>query len=526
MLRASALLLFIMGLVKIVGAIQQAALAALFGPGPALDAYAAVTGLSNLLITFMVLGPVGLALVPAVAQSASGGPGGEGGDPWPLVNAALSATIMALIPLITLGLLGAPLLARMVGPGFSYETMALARTLLLFIIPAMALGAINALLRGVHNGLGAFGTPASAFLLSGLMLLGCTLLLSAPLGIYSAGAGLLLGAGSALAIQLLALRLRGLPIKLASWHHPHLLPLVRKVGLIGLAFVAVESVGLMARIVASGLVPGSVALLDYALSLDRLLGGSIAATVATAALPTLARSAREGRVQEEVSHLLGLTALGGFPITTLMVGLRWPLIQVWLERGHFGPGASQILSSLILVLAPAFIGWAFLYPLLYTFYIIGKARSAAIICVVVALIAPPSLLFAQSLWGLTGDAWAISILTAGTILALGFALLRELPHLLDIKHVGVGVLWLLLSIAAAFGAGRATLGPSPLVQLVLGGAAGTAFMGLSFLILTMAGGLLFGSLGAYPWSGRIFQSRHSQSSSQGQSKHPSQDANE
>ena len=62
-LRATGVLLGLGALLKVVGALQQAALAALYGAGPELDAYFVAAALPNILITFLVLGPLGLALV-------------------------------------------------------------------------------------------------------------------------------------------------------------------------------------------------------------------------------------------------------------------------------------------------------------------------------------------------------------------------------------------------------------------------------------------------------------------------------
>ncbi|HLE80741.1 MAG TPA: lipid II flippase MurJ, partial [Dehalococcoidia bacterium] len=122
-LRATGVLLGLGALLKVVGALQQAALAALYGAGPQLDAYFVAVALPNLLITFLIYGPLGLAFVPSFVSHLQT----EDRPSIPsLVPSVLTGTAALGVVFVVVGYLGAPQIVGGLAPGFGPDTSSMA----------------------------------------------------------------------------------------------------------------------------------------------------------------------------------------------------------------------------------------------------------------------------------------------------------------------------------------------------------------------------------------------------------------
>src|SRR5688572_4697047 len=105
-LLAPAAAVFVLNLLlRAVNAVQQAALAYVFGPGPELDAYATAVSLPNLLVSLLVLGPLGLALTPILAGASSEA---ERERAWRVAGTILTLVVIVAAPLVVGGMLVAP----------------------------------------------------------------------------------------------------------------------------------------------------------------------------------------------------------------------------------------------------------------------------------------------------------------------------------------------------------------------------------------------------------------------------------
>lgn len=428
-LRATGVLLGLGALLKVVGALQQAALAALYGAGPELDAYFVAAALPNIFITFLVLGPLGLALVSSFVSHEQS----EARPSIPsIVPSILTGTAALGVVLVVVGYLGAPWMVRGLAPGFGPDTSRTAVQLFRLVLPAVGLAALNALLRGIFHAFQQFVVPTGAYILSGLIFLGALLGLSGLVGIHAAPVGMVLGATVALLAQWWLLSRRGVPLRFGrpAWNQ-ELGNLLRPLCLMGLALAAVQAVGLWARLYASGLGPGAVSLLDYGLGFDKVVGGLVAVSAATAAYPAMvAGTGGDGRLASgQIGRGLRGALLTTLPLTAVLVALREPLVRFWLERGRFTPEDSAVVSQLVVLLAPALIAWAFSYPLLYAFHALGRLRSPALVAVVGTLVGALVGLALKDLWGLEGITMAVSLTSCGTALALFILLTKEAPGL-------------------------------------------------------------------------------------------------
>ena len=152
--------------------------------------------------------------------------------------------------------------------------------------------------------------------------------------------GVVVGSGLHLLIQVPELVRRGLSyFPILDLGHPG----VRKVGrlvlprMLGLATMQVNF--LVNTILASGLVAGSLAALNYAWLLMFLPLGVFAMAIATVAFPTFSELTAKGELgdlRRALSLTLRVTWYLTVPATVGLFLLREPIIRLLLERGRFG----------------------------------------------------------------------------------------------------------------------------------------------------------------------------------------------
>jgi putative peptidoglycan lipid II flippase len=95
---------------------------------------------------------------------------------------------------------------------------------------------------------------------------------------------------------------------------------------------------LVYRMLASGLVEGSISALNFATRLNLLVYGILAVAVANAIYPDLAKAVvyeNKNRLINSVSHSLNVILMIIMPIAIGMIILRYPLVRIVYQRGAF-----------------------------------------------------------------------------------------------------------------------------------------------------------------------------------------------
>lgn len=480
-------------LLRGVNALQQAALAHVFGPGPELDAYATAASLPNLLIGLLILGPLGLALTPEIA-GASSEPERE--RAWRISSAVLSLVALTGLPIMLLSMALARALVWLLAPGLDPDTASLAVSLLRVLLPAVGCAALAAVLRSILHGLRLFTVPLLAYLGSGGLLLAVTLALGPSWGIAAVAWATLAGAVVGLGGQAWVLTGRGARLRLrCNVRQPELWPLGTLVLGASVALAASQLFTVWDRMAASHLGPGQVALLDFALNGDKLISGTIALSIATVSYPALVVARREGGVHlaQATGRMLRLVGLVAAPATVALVMLREPVLRLWLEHGRFPVGATSTVGNTLLYLSPALLAWAFVLPLIMTFHVLRKMRAAAGITLLGLMVNAWAASTGAAWAGLPGLAAGTSLAAALTTTALGVALARNVTGFptrsVLVTLVGTGVaagagsLLAWISLGLLNWVGLPTDPLSDVVRVAVGGVAFAAGFGLLSLLV-------------------------------------------
>jgi putative peptidoglycan lipid II flippase len=324
--------------------VTQTVIAHRFGVSAYTDAYFAVESILLLLSDFIVIG-FGAAFIPLwMEYRAQQGKQ----EAQAFANALISVATGTTIILASIVALAAPVLVRLIAPGFSRQTAEIATQLLATVAPAVAFLGLTAGCTSLLEAHRRFVLPEISRAAHRAVILVATITLSDHLGVMALAWGTVAGSLAQLMAQLPNV------LKMSFIHLTHQVDHegVRRVGKLMLpVFVAhagMRGTMLLGSMVASGLPAGAVAGLAYAGRVMLLPVGLVALPLRTTLFPTLSQHVAKDQLEAmgEIA-IRGLRLLSFFtvPICAGLVLLRVPLIQLLFQRGAFDSVATQVTAS-------------------------------------------------------------------------------------------------------------------------------------------------------------------------------------
>jgi putative peptidoglycan lipid II flippase len=133
---------------------------------------------------------------------------------------------------------------------------------------------------------------------------------------------------------------------------------------------------------------GAVAALQYAFRLMYLPIGIFGVSVATAAIPELARHAAQGSHQEMRNTLswgLRLMLMLSVPAAVGLMVLDAPIIELIFQRGRFDATSTALTAGALLYYAPGIVGYSVVKIASPSFYSLMDARTPVLVSVVTIL---------------------------------------------------------------------------------------------------------------------------------------------
>jgi putative peptidoglycan lipid II flippase len=376
---------------RVLGLARDQVLAALFGAGNEMDAFAVAFRIPNLIRDLFAEGAMSAAFVPAFTHHLTRR-GKEAA--FRLGNNVLNALLIITFLLVAVGLVFTPSIVSLYAgdfamvPGKLELTIQLTRVMLPFLITivaaTVAMGMLNSLhhyfVPAVSTAIFNLATIASAFALVPVMLS-----LDIP-GIMAIAVGVLLGGIGLVVVQWPPLRREGFRYSMTFEARD---PALRDVlmlmgpGSIGLAATQINS--LISTLLATSQGTGAVSWLTYAFRIMSLPIGLFGVSIATAALPVLARHAAVddlAGMRETVSRALGMTFMVNVPATLGLLALSRPIVELLFERGRFTPADTLATASALQLYAIGLIGYSAARIATPTFYALGQSRTAVTVSLV------------------------------------------------------------------------------------------------------------------------------------------------
>lgn len=386
--RAAGLLGILTFLSRILGLARDVGQAAVLGTGVSADAFTIAFIIPNILRRLFGEATVASALVPTYTETLV--KDGEN-RAAKLAGRVLTFTGSALVVIVLLGMIFAPVLVDLFAAGFRDVPgkAQLTSQLLRLLFPYILFVGLASVCMGILNSHRHFLAPALAPLLfnisalTGLFVIAKMWMSDMPVWAYSTG--VLAGGLLQLLIQIPFMRKRGVSIKPDfHWRDPALRRVLRLAlpALVGL--LAAEVNILVDQLIASMLEGGSVAALSYGLRVTQVPQGIFAIALATALLPTLSRQTAMGRLEEAGKTLnFSTVVLSGImiPASLFMIVMAEPVVRVMFFRGEFTDNSLALTAAALRYYSMGMVFYASVKITAPVFYALKDTRTPVKIAV-------------------------------------------------------------------------------------------------------------------------------------------------
>lgn len=337
---------------RILGYFRDMLVANFFGVGMIADAFFVAYKIPNFLRNIIGEGAINASFVPVFGEYLEKKPQ-EAKD---FIKSVSTIFFFVLLIFTILGIIFAPLLVRIIAPGFSgiLEKFNLTVNLTRQILPFTLMIGLAALALAILNTLHIFTIPALApcvlSIVEIIFIIFVCPRLSMP--VYGLVWGVVFGGMAQFLFQVPILIKRGfnifsLKIKnfFANFRHPG----VKRIGYLLLPVIIGNSISqinaFVDTICASFLREGSVSALYYSFRLIQLPLALFPIAVVTVSLPLMSRAVSRGEKEEIKKSFSNGLKLVFFPIVPSIIGLIFlgkPIISLLFERGEFSAQATNL----------------------------------------------------------------------------------------------------------------------------------------------------------------------------------------
>jgi putative peptidoglycan lipid II flippase len=427
---------------RIFGFIRDVVIAWFFGAGFSSDAFFVAFRIPNLLRRLFAEGSLTIAFIPVFTEYLTLR-GKE--EAFHLASSAIRLLSAMLVIAAIFGILFAPLIVRLIAPGFNDdpEKYSLTVTLTRLMFPYIFFIGMVALSMGILNALGHFAAPAFAPVLLNLAMIGAVFLISPHLSdgihpVFGLAIGVLIGGVLQLLLQVPFLIKKGIFFwKKASIYHSGL----KKIGRLMLPAIfgaAVYQINILVGTLLASLLPeGSVSYLYYADRLVQFPLGIFGIAIATAVLPSISRQASAKdleAVKDTFAYAIQLVFFITIPAMVGLIILREPIVALLFKRGAFDADATRLTAYALLCYSIGLWAFAAVRIVVSTFYALQDTKTPvrmAVISVIANIVLGIILMRYLSHGGLALSTSLASILNLGLLVwalrqRLGFLGLRTI----------------------------------------------------------------------------------------------------
>lgn len=324
---------------RLLGLIRDRLLAGTFGAGDTLDVYYAAFRVPDLIYNLLILGALSAGFIPVFASLWQKNSQDDKAA-WHFVNSILNILILGLIILGGLFFIFTPQLMKFITPGFTGEKFSLTVTLTRIMFLSPLLLGLSSIFGGVLQSFKRFFIFSLTPIFYNLGIIFGILFLVPRFGIFGLASGVVLGAFLHMFIQLPAVMKLGFRYRLVwDWADEGVRRLSRLMTprILTLAVSQINFVAI--TVLASGLVAGSLAIFNLSYNIWSFPLGILAASLATAAFPTLSQNAASKNWSEFAKNFSATFRQILFlivPSSALFIVLRAQIVRVILGTGKFG----------------------------------------------------------------------------------------------------------------------------------------------------------------------------------------------
>lgn len=425
---------------RVTGLIRTIVYARVFGLSQEYSVFVQAFRIPDLVYFLMAGGALRTGFVPVFAEYLAHG---KLERAWRTFSYVLWTLFLLALGLVSLGIIFAEPLARLVAPGFNEAQIRDCARMMRVLFPAELFFVLGGLLQGTLNAYKHFLWPGLGPIIYNCFMIAGALAAPYLWGINTVTYAVLLGAlvGNVL-VQIPPLQHFGARIeRKLDWRDEGLHRVLKLAFPIIFGLAVAEIVWVLITALSTHVDPvRGAAIMENANRLWKLPSGIFGAGVAIALFPSLAEkyalNDRQGYVRDfsfGIRNTLFLTV----PAVLVLGLLRVPIIRLLLEGGKFGPQDTQAVADVLLWLMPGMLSLAIVYILTRAFYARHDALTPVLAGVFSLCICLGAALPLMRL-GLCGLSMATSLSGVANVIIL-FWLLKRRVGLLDGRHILLSV---------------------------------------------------------------------------------------
>lgn len=332
---------------KILGFAREVLLGSTYGASAITDAYLISITVPTILFASLA-GAIGTTYIPIYSEIKNRYDNSKG---LLFTNNILNLVAIVSIVVSVIGITCARPIVSLIAIGFDPETLDLAVKFSRITFPMVIFIGLTYVFIGYLQSNNKFLAPALINIPNNLILI-IVLAMSNLFGINGLIFGTLLGSLFQVLILIPSLKSNGFKYKfLISLSDPY----IQKVGLLAFPVVigmAVQQINtLVDRMLASGLVEGSISALNFANKLNGFVYGVFSISITTVIYPLLSdliSKDKLAKLKDIFTKSINVITILMLPITVGSIVLRLPVVSVLFERGHFDHQATTMTASALL----------------------------------------------------------------------------------------------------------------------------------------------------------------------------------
>lgn len=427
---------------------REVVLAAHFGATRQADTLLVALLLPNFFLNLLTAAALGSAVVPVFTSHI--GPLATS-EQRRIIGSAFALTSLVLVAFASVAVLTAPLLVRLITPGFTSSEQALVALLMRVMMPSVVFLGLSNLVTGVLHTLRRFGAAATVGAVWNLAIVVATLTLAPRLGIVAPALGVLAGSFLQLAVMIPSLVRTGFFGAIGFRFRD---PILMRIWILFLPILGVslfqQVMSLFEKFIGSFLPAGRIAALSYGYKIATGPTGIFGLAVATVFLPSFSRQVHEKSrdLALTISRGLNTIAVLIWPWVATCIALRVPLVTFLLERGAFDRRATALVASPLAIFSLCAYAEGVNGMLTKAFYSHHDSRTPLIIDLVTKALWALAVLATLKFIGYGALALG-AVVGTNTAFALLLVCLRRLVPDLSLTTIGSG----LARIAAAAAVG-------------------------------------------------------------------------
>lgn len=337
---------------RLLGFVRDVVIARMFGVYVYAQAFVVAFKIPNLFRDLLGEGAANAAFIPVFSEYLVKRKREEF---WELVNVVLNFLLVILMGLTLTGVLFAPVLVRLIAPGFIADPAKLETTVLLarIIFPYILIISLASYFTAVLNSLKHFSIPAFAPCLLNISIIVCAMLFGE--GIKGLSSGVLIGGLLQLLVQVPVLLKKGFRVRnfLKVFRHPEIshigrlmLPRLFSSSIYQLNNFVDSAFGSLSLIVGEGGVAG----LYFAYRLIQFPLGVFSNALSQAILPAFSTQALEvtrEQIKKTLSFGLRVSFFVLLPATAGFMFLSHPLVLILFGGGKFDPYSVNMTAQVL-----------------------------------------------------------------------------------------------------------------------------------------------------------------------------------